>query len=224
MKRLRKKRERSFMMKSRSAFTVLMAIIIFSLQLLSPIVANAANKNVTKTLKDKSQVIKLVNSMTTWLEYAVLEDARGGKTKTYTLTDRQQLTIAGYLLQGKKLTQTRLQSKCYSLFGSKPSIKKLPLRNSFTYPMPLITRNYYGIAQYNGGNWGDYKPEVKVKKIVKTKSGCYTVSVTNYLSTYHNNVKKVIGTSTIKIKKSPKLKYGYKVTWIRVKSNGVGYF
>ena len=160
-----------------------------------------SNKNVTKTLKDKSQVIKLIDSMTTWLDFAVLEDARGVKTKTYTLTDRQQLTIAGYLMQGKKLTQTRLQNKCYSLFGTKPSIKKLPLRDSFTYPAPLISQNSYGEIRYNGGNWGDYKPEVNVKKIVKTKSGCYTVSVTNYLSTYHNNVKKVIGTSTIKIKK-----------------------
>lgn len=223
MKRLEKK-EGKCMNKSNLWFISFMAIIMISLQLLSPIEANAANKNVTKTLKDKSQVIKLIDSMTTWLDYAVLEDARGGKTKTYTLTDRQQLTIAGYLLQGKKLTQSRLQSKCYSLFESKPSIKKLPLRNSFVYPMPLITRNSYGIAQYNGGNWGDYKPEVKVKKIVKTKSGCYTVSVKNYLSSYYNNVKKVIGSSTIKIKKSPKLKYGYKVTWILVKSNGVGYF
>lgn len=223
MKRLEKKGGKC-MNKSNLWFISFIIIIMVSLQLLSPIEANAANKNVTKTLKDKSQVIKLIDSMTTWLDFAVLEDARGGKTKTYTLTDRQRLTIAGYLLQGKKLTQSRLQSKCYSLFGSKPSIQKLPLRNSFVYPMPLITRNSYGIAQYNGGNWGDYKPEVKVKKIVKTKSGCYTVSITNYLSTYSNNVKKVIGSSTIKIKKSPKLKYGYKVTWIRVKSNGVGYF
>lgn len=212
------------MKKSNLGFISFMIIVMVSLQLLSPIEANAANKNVTKTLKDKSQVIKLIDSMTTWLDYAVLEDARGGKTKTYTLTDRQQLTIAGYLMQNKILTQSRLYKSSYSLFGTKPSIKKLPLRDSFTYPAPLISRNSYGAIRYNGGNWGDYKTEVKVKKIIRTKSGCYTVSIKNYLSSYYNNVKKVIGSSTIKIKKSPKLKYGYKVTWIRVKSNGVGYF
>lgn len=180
------------MKKSNLGFISFMIIVMISLQLLSPIEANAANKNVTKTLKDKSQVIKLIDSMTTWLDFAVLEDARGGKTKTYTLTDRQQLTIAGYLMQSKILTQSRLYKSSYSLFGTKPSIKKLPLRDSFTYPSPLICRNSYGEIRYTGGNWGDYKPEVKVKKIVKTKSGCYTVSATNYLSTYHNNVKKVM--------------------------------
>ena len=212
------------MKKSNLVFISFMIIVMVSLQLLSPIEANAANKNVTKTLKDKSQVIKLIDSMTTWLDYAVLEDARGGKTKTYTLTDRQQLTIAGYLIHSKKLTQSRLHKNSYFLFGTKPSIQKLPLRDSFTYPIPHISRNSYGAIRYNGGDLFDSKPEVKVKKIVRTNSGCYTVSVTNYLSTYYNNVKKVIGSSTIKIKKSPKLKYGYKVTWIRVKSNGVGYF
>lgn len=179
----------------------------------------ASKKDVTKTFKDKKQVTNLVKCLNDWIGYQYLYNKDDYTNTTVKLTNNFKLNAAGmnYVNPSKK----GLQNKAKAIFGKKPAIKYL---NSFK-----TNDDFYASGDFAGiledgtivtlvGDWGTAAPVMTVKKIVKTSSTTYTVTVQTRLKDRVENTKKLIGTTTFTIKKNKDLKYGYYITGIKMKA------
>ena len=118
----------------------------------------------------------------------------------------------------------------YNLFGKKADLSKIPGEPVYNKSEGYKYWVYYDKRErkyyYCGGDWGDYIPSTKIKKIVKIKKDVYDITFTNKLCCldYENNRTENMGTTMIRVKANSKSSYKYVIIKLKYKGTGMGYF
>lgn len=210
-------------MKRHYKTTKLLLLTLICALILSVIPVNMSNattkKDVTKTFKDKKQVTNLVKCLNTWIGYQYLYNKEDYTNTTVKLTNNFMLNAVG--INYNNPSKKGLQNKAKAVFGKKPSIKYL---NTYkTNDDFFASEDFAGILEDGTivtlvGDWGTAAPVMTVKKILKTSSTTYTITVQTHLNDKVDNTNKLVGTTTFTIKKNKNLKYGYYITGIKMKA------
>lgn len=198
-------------------FSLVFALI---LSILPMDLANAAtSKDVTKTFKDKKKVTSLVKCMNDWIGYQYIYNSKNYQNETITLSNKFMLNVVSPNYMSP--TSKGLQAKVKAVFGKKPAMKYLSVyddRNAFLASPDFVAKLADGSLTTRVGDWGCAYPMMTVKKIVKNSSTTYTLTVQTHMYDASEDIKELIGVTTIKIKKNKDAKYGYYVTGIKMKA------
>lgn len=188
--------------------------------------AEAASTDVTKEMAGNQKIKKLSKLTAAYTTAMNLSAASTTKKVKMKLDDSEKLSFAVFVRYNYKddysYTASELRKETKNLFGKAAStgiIKKGEAAGTMfvcnadkTYTNDPYT--------YCGGEFGDTLPKYKIKKVVKTGKGAYTITIQNRIGVYGEKGSTNIGTTTLKIKKKASSKYGYTIKAISYKYNG----
>lgn len=208
-------------MKKFWGLTILLACVLF---LVPPCTVQAANENVTSTMKNKANVRELSGAIANYTTMCMAESTSAKKISVK-LNARTMLSLAAYVAYRTdseyQYTKKEIQTYAYDLFGKKPGVSKLPLDTITSTGLCIAksTQPNTKPYRYTGGDWGEYKPSYSIKKVMKVGKNLYDVTIANRLGNYSSSKTKKMGTTVIRIKRNKKSSYGFVIKKLSYKGN-----
>lgn len=208
--------------------SVILTVLLMTVTLtpLSAIQADAASRDVTKELSGNQNIKKLSKMIAAYTTAMDLSENSTTETVKVKLNNGNKLSIAGFIRYNYKddygYTAAELRSETRRLFGKSASVSQIK-NSEASATMLVCTADQDFVSDpymYCGGEFGDTVPGYQIKKITKTGKNTYTVTIKNKIGSYGEKGSTVIGTTTLKLKKSSASKYGYIIKGITYKYNG----